>query len=156
MALVAIFGVVIVLLVIVLLSEGGGSPSHTTASKTTAARKNDEHARTHGRGTGHTTHPATTASHVVALSLRPSAAVYVCLINDDDGDKLIPGQELQPGTSTPTFHSKHFTITLGNSSVTLFVDGTPRTVPPSSEAIGYSITKAGRQRLKSGELPTCT
>jgi hypothetical protein len=82
--------------------------------------------------------------------------VYVCLINDDDGDKLIPGQELQPGTSTPTFHSKHFTITLGNSSVTMFVDGTPRTVPPSSEAIGYSITKSGRQRLKAGELPTCT
>ena len=110
-------------------------------------------------GTRHAGMPgstSTTASRVVALSLRLSAAVYVCLINDDNGDKLIPGQELQPGTSTPTFHSKHFTVTLGNSSVTMFVDGTPRTVPPSSEAIGYSITKAGRQRLKSGELPTCT
>jgi cytoskeleton protein RodZ len=156
MALIGIVGVVIVLLVIGLLSEGGGSPSHTTAGKTTTAQTHDEHARTHGRGTGHSAHATTTASHVVALSLRPSAAIYICLINDDDGDKLIPGQELQPGTSTPTFHSKHFTITLGNSSVTMFVDGTPRTVPPSSEAIGYSITKAGRQRLKSGELPTCT
>jgi cytoskeleton protein RodZ len=156
MALVAIVGVVIVLLVIGLLSKGGGSPSHTTVSKTTTTQAHDEYAPTHGRGTGHPTRPTTTASHLVALSLRPSAAVYVCLINDDDGDKLIPGQELQPGTSTPTFHSKHFTITLGNSSVTMFVDGTPRTVPPSSEAIGYSITKAGRQRLKSGELPTCT
>ena len=52
--------------------------------------------------------------------------MYVCLINDDTGSKLIPGLELQPGTSTPTFHSKHFTITLGNSSVTMFVDGTPK------------------------------
>jgi cytoskeleton protein RodZ len=155
MALVGIVGVVIVLLVIGLLSEGGGSPSHTTASRTTT-QAHDEHARTHGRGTGHAAHPTTTASRVVALSLRPSAAVYVCLINDDDGAKLIPGQELQPGVSTPTFHSKHFTITLGNSSVTMFVDGTPRSVPPSSEAIGYSVTKAGRQRLKAGELPTCT
>jgi cytoskeleton protein RodZ len=152
MALVGIVGVVIVLLVIGLLSEGGSSPSSTTAGTTTAVRTHDAHAR----GTGHAAHPTSTASRVLALSLRPSAAVYVCLINDDDGDKLISGQELQPGTSTPTFHSKHFTITLGNSSVTMFVDGTPRTVPPSSEAIGYSITKAGRQRLKSGELPTCT
>jgi cytoskeleton protein RodZ len=155
MALVGVVGVVIVLLVIGLLSEGGNGPSRTTAPATTA-QSHGKRAHTHGQGTGHTTHPTSTASRVVALSLRPSAAVYVCLINDDDGAKLIPGQELQPGTSTPTFHSKHFTITLGNSSVTMFVDGTPRVVPPSSEAIGYSITKAGRQRLKAGQLPTCT
>jgi cytoskeleton protein RodZ len=155
MALIGIVSVVIVLLVIGLLSEGGSSPSSTTTD-TTAVQAHDKHARVHGRGSGHVAHPTTTASRVVALSLRPSAAVYVCLINDDTGSKLIPGQELQPGTSTPTFHSRHFTITLGNSSVTMFVDGVPRTVPPSSEAIGYSVTKAGRQRLKAGELPTCT
>ncbi len=154
MALVGIVSVVIVLLVIGLLSEGGGSPSDTAS--TTTPQAHDKHARAHGRGTGHAVHPTTAPSRVVALSLRPSAAVYVCLINDDTGSKLIPGLELQPGTSTPTFHSKHFTITLGNSSVTMFVDGIPRTVPPSSEAIGYSVTKAGRRRLKAGELPTCT
>src|SRR5271155_2434733 len=154
MALVGVVGVVIVLLVIGLLSEGG-SPSNTTTG-TTAARVHDKHAGTHhGRGAGHAAaHPTRTTTRVVALSLRPSAAVYVCLIDNDTGSKLIPGLELQPGTSTQTFHAKHFTITLGNSSVTMFVDGTPRTVPPSSEAIGYSITKAGRQPLKAGELPT--
>jgi len=153
---VGVVGVVIVLLVIGLLSEGG-SPSNTTTG-TTTARTHDKHAGTHhGRGAGHAAaHPTSTTTRVVALSLRPSAAVYVCLIDNDTGSKLIPGLELQPGTSTRTFHAKHFTITLGNSSVTMFVDGTPRTVPPSSEAIGYSITKAGRQRLKTGELPTCT
>jgi cytoskeleton protein RodZ len=156
MALIGIVGVVIVLLVIGLLSQGGSSPSSTTGTTTTAAQAHDKHVRAHGRGTGHAAHPTSTASRVVALSLRPSAAVYVCLINDDTGSKLIPGQELQPGTSTPTFHAKRFTITLGNSSVTMFVDGTARTVPPSGEAIGYSVTKAGRQRLKAGELPTCT
>jgi cytoskeleton protein RodZ len=155
MALIGIVSIVIVLLVIGLLSEGGSSPSSTTAGKTTA-QAHDKHTGTHGRGSGHAAHPTSTASRVVALSLRPSADVYVCLINDDTGSKLIPGLELQPGTSTPTFHSKHFTITLGNSSVTMFVDGIPRTVPPSSEAIGYSVTKAGRVRLKAGELPTCT
>jgi cytoskeleton protein RodZ len=156
MALIAVVGVVIVLLVIGLLSEGGGSPSSTTASSATKTQTHGKHARTHGRGTGHATHPTTTASRVVALSLRPSAVVYVCLIDDDTGSKLIPGVELQPGTSTPTFHSKRFTITLGNNSVTMFVDGIARTVASSSEAIGYSVTKAGRRRLKAGELPTCT
>ena len=40
--------------------------------------------------------------------------------------------------------------------MTMFVDGSPRTVPPSSEAIGYSITKArGRHPLPAAELPTC-
>ena len=155
MALVGVVGVVIVLLVIGLLSEGGGSSSNTPTS--TTAQTHDKHTHTHrGRGAGHAAHPTSATTRVVALSLRPSAAVYVCLINDDDGNKLIPGLELQPGTSTQTFHAKHFTITLGNSSVTMFVDGIPRTVAPSSAAIGYSITKAGRQRLKAGQLPTCT
>jgi cytoskeleton protein RodZ len=156
MALIGIVTVVIVLLVIGLLSEGGSSPSSTTASTTTTPQTHPKHVRTHGHGTGHGAHPTTTASRVVALSLRASAAVYVCLINDDTGSKLIPGLELQPGASTPTYHSKHFTITLGNSSVTMFVDGIARTVASSSEAVGYSVTKAGRRRLKSGELPTCT
>jgi cytoskeleton protein RodZ len=155
MALVGVVGVVIVLLVIGLLSESG-SPSSTTTGTTTAQAHDKHTGAHHGRGAGHAVHPTGATTRVVALSLRPSAAIYVCLIDNDNGRKLIPGQELQPGTSTETFHAKHFTITLGNSSVTMFVDGIPRTVPPSSEAIGYSITKAGRQRLKAGQLPTCT
>lgn len=102
---------------------------------------------------------ASSASHgpaqTVALQLRPTAAIYVCLIGDS-GRKLIPGMELQPGSTTPLYYAKHFEITLGNSSVTMYVDGQALTVPPSSEAIGYSITTAaGRQRLSAGQLPTC-
>jgi len=91
---------------------------------------------------------------LAALSLKSTAAVYVCLIGDN-GQKLIPGRELQPGASTPTFHARRFTITLGNNAVTMLVDGIPWTVPSSSEPIGYSITKAARHRLKAGQLPTC-
>ncbi len=120
-------GVVIVLLVIGLLSEGGSpvqaSERHRAAPPLRRPTTSTP-ART-GRGHGTPPHPTSTASTRVALSLRPSAAVYVCLIDNDDGRKLIPGLELQPGTSTPTFHAKHFTITLGNSSVTMFVDGIP-------------------------------
>jgi hypothetical protein len=145
--------VVIVLLIIGLLSQGG-SPSKTT-SATARSRGNAKRTGTHVKATTHSSHSPSLSSTRVALSLRPSAAIYVCLIDNDDGHKLIPGLELQPGESTPTFHAKRFTITLGNSSVTMFVDGIPRTVPPSSAAIGYSITKSGRQRLKPGQLPTC-
>ena len=154
MALVAIVGVVIVLLVIGLLSQGGGSNTPTTSTTAVVVHHHTPHA--HGTASAHTTHATGASSKVVALSLRPSAAVYVCLIDNDNGRKLIPGLELQSGTSTQTFHAKRFTLTLGNSSVTMFVDGIARTVAPSSEAIGYSVTKAGRRRLKAGELPTCT
>ncbi len=81
--------------------------------------------------------------------------MYVCLIGDN-GRKLIPGLELQPGQTTATYHARRFEVTLGNSGVTMVIDGRPRTVPPSSEAIGYSITKTrGRHPLPAGSLPTC-
>jgi hypothetical protein len=38
----------------------------------------------------------------------------------------------------------------------MYVDGRARAVPPSSQAIGYTITKArGRQPLAPAQLPTC-
>jgi cytoskeleton protein RodZ len=154
MAAVGAVAVVIVLLIVGLLSGGGGSSSkHPSTAAASAPVKPDAHhaARTHGT----THHTAVTGSTLVALSLRPTAAVYVCLIGDN-GRKVIPGTELRPGASTPTFHAKRFEITLGNASVTMFVDGRPRTVPSSSQAIGYSITKAGgRKPLPAGKLPTC-
>jgi cytoskeleton protein RodZ len=154
MVLVGIVGVVIVLLVIGLLSQGGGGSTPTTSTTAVVVHHHTPHA--HGTSSAHATHAAGATSKIVALSLRPSAAVYVCLIDNDNGHKLIPGLELQPGTSTQTFHAKRFTITLGNSSVTMFVDGIRRTVAPSSAAIGYSVTKAGRQRLTAAQMPTCT
>jgi cytoskeleton protein RodZ len=143
----------IVLLIVGLISNGGGSPksssSHGTSS--TTGKKAAAPAHRHRAATpGATSHGA-----VVALSLRPTSAVYVCLIGDN-GRKVISGKELQAGESTPTYHARRFEITLGNSSVTMFVDGRARTVPASSQAIGYTITKAsGRKRLQSGQLPTC-
>jgi cytoskeleton protein RodZ len=156
MAAVGVVAVVIVLLIVGLVSGGGngGSGTHTTGTTARAPAKHGAHHRPAAHGITH--HSAASSSPFVALSLRPTAAVYVCLIGDF-GRKLIPGSELQPGATTPTFHAKRFEITLGNASVTMFVDGQARTVPPSSQAIGYSITKAGgRKPLPAGRLPTCT
>jgi cytoskeleton protein RodZ len=149
---IGVVGLLIVLLVVGLLTGGGGGSSKPTESSASAKTAHKAHTRHAG---GRASTPTTARSTTVTLSLRPSAAVYVCLIGDN-GRKLIPGSELLPGASTPTYHAKRFEITLGNSSLTMVIDGRSRTVQPSSQAIGYSITKAtGRRPLTSGQLPTC-
>lgn len=151
-------GVVIVVLIVLLVAGGGNSPKTGTGATRTAATHSTGTPAKHGSGgsAGSAGRRRALAGESVALSLRPSAVVYVCLIGDD-GRKLIPGLELQPGETTPVYHAKRFEITLGNSSVTMFVDGIPRTVPPSAQPIGYSITKLdGRRPLPAGHLPTCT
>jgi hypothetical protein len=146
MATVSVIGAVIVLLIVLLATSGGSSKGPTATSTTTA----QHHATHHRAATAHAH-----AAQFVALSLKPSAVVYVCLVGDN-GRTLVPGLELQPGESTPTFHARRFVLTLGNSSVTMYVDGRPRSVAPSAQAIGYSITRArGRQPLAAGQLPTC-
>jgi cytoskeleton protein RodZ len=153
MATVGAIGVVIVALIVLLVTGGKSSNNSTGTSSTVAPHSAAPHAKRH---TGAARHHAVSPSAVVALLLKPTGPVYVCLIGDG-GRKLIPGIDLQPGESTPTYHAKRFEITLGNSSVTMYVDGIPRTVAPSSQAIGYSITKAyGRRPLTAVRLPTCT
>lgn len=142
----------IIVILVVLLVTGGSSKNNGAATTKTTATKTQTGHKAKPR---HKTRSAAAAGNEVALSLTPTAAVYVCLIGDG-GKKLIPGLELQAGESTSTYHAKHFEITLGNNSVTLYIDGRPRTVPSSSQAIGYSITKArGRRTLSSSQQPTC-
>jgi cytoskeleton protein RodZ len=151
MAALGAVGIVIVLLVFALLS-GGSSPSSKTSPSTPAqgARvTNPKHAhRVHGAGTASAT--ATLAS----LKLEPSAEVYVCLIGDG-GRKRIPGVILTPESPEPIYHARRFELTLGNNAVTLIVNGKPVTVPASSGAIGYAITRTGMRSLVESEAPTC-
>jgi hypothetical protein len=150
MALVGVVLVIIILLIVALV--GGGSSKNPNGHGSSSAAATHKRAQAH-RGAGSAGAPA--APVPVTLSLRPLGTVYVCLIGDG-GRKLIPGVELQPGAATATYHARRFLITLGNSSVTMVVDGTPRSVPASNQAIGYSITKAtGRRPLRAGQLPTC-
>jgi hypothetical protein len=153
MALVGIVSIVIVLLIVGLVSGGGnnGSTSSTSARTDTPAKQRTAH-RSTSRHVGGT---SANALATVSLSLRATGTVYVCLIGEG-GRKLVAGQTLEAGSRTPTFHARHFALTLGNNAVALTIDGTPRAVPASSSAIGYSITKAGRKTLTRGHLPTCT
>jgi cytoskeleton protein RodZ len=157
MAAVGVVGAVIVLLVVLLLVGGGGRGGSSTPTTNTPSHTAATHH--HAGSTHHATNTGGRASgppsSIVALSLKPTAALYVCLIGDN-ARKLIPGLELQPGHSTPTFHARHFVVNLGNNSLTMYIDGRARTVPSSSGPIGYSITRArGRQPLPAGQLPTC-
>jgi cytoskeleton protein RodZ len=149
-------GLVIVVLIVALVSGGGegGSPTHTATTTASAARKRPASGSRQPAYRHAGVSPGTGAS-AVSLSLKTTGPVYVCLIGDG-GRKLIPGLILPANEATRTFHAKRFAVDLGNSSVTLFVDGTARTVPPSSEPIGYAITKArGRQPLSAAQRPTC-
>lgn len=138
---------VIVLLVVLLLAGSGSKSKHGASTQASTGR--------HSHTQGSTGSSSTRSPREVALSLHANAVVYVCLLGDG-GRKLIPGLELQAGSSTPTYHARRFEVTLGNSDVTMVIDGRPRSVPPSSEAIGYSVTKTrGRHTLASGSMPTC-
>lgn len=141
---------VIVVLIVLLISGGGGSKKGKAPSTATTSHKHHT-AKPNGTATGKHTHTVPLA----ALSLKATGDVYVCLLGDG-GRKLIPGVELKTGESTSTYHARRFEITLGNSSVEMFIDGTQRTVAESSKAIGYSITRAhGRRTLASAQQPTC-
>lgn len=90
----------------------------------------------------------------VRLRIEPEAPVYVCLVANGSR-RLIDKQVLQPGSPTETFRAKRLTMTLGNGSVILHVDGKALDVPESSDPIGYAITPEGREALPEERRPTC-
>lgn len=94
-------------------------------------------------------------TRVVSLQIIPTGEVYVCLVAAG-GRTLVPGVVLGPGEATRTFRSRRFLINLGNSNAQLRINGRVREVPASSEAIGYVITRLGRQPLPAGQRPDCT
>ncbi len=158
MILAGIVMIVIVLLIIGLLSGGGNSSNNTqnTNAGKTAKNTHSHSGGAHARArTGTRTGAAGRATGDVSLTLRATGTVYVCLIGEA-GHRLIAGKTLEAGERTPTFTAKRFELTLGNNSVTLTIDGIPRVIPASSQAIGYVITKAGRRTLAPAQQPTCT
>lgn len=150
LATVGAVGLVIVLLVYALLAGGGGNGGSSTGTTTASAPLGAaKRTRAPHRSTGATV----TATALASLRVEPSAEVYVCLIGD--GRKRIAGVILTPESALPIYHARRFELTLGNDAVKLVVNGVPRTVPPSSRAIGYEITRAGMRTLAASEQPTC-
>jgi cytoskeleton protein RodZ len=89
----------------------------------------------------------------VRLRIVPTAPVYVCLVAD--GSRRLVTGVLQPGSPSPAFRARRFTMTLGNGSANLRIDGRTFNVPQSSGPLGYAITPRGRQTLAANRRPTC-
>jgi cytoskeleton protein RodZ len=151
---IGVFAVLIALLLVGLLSGKGGNSPSTHASSTSAQRaQRPKHTSNTSRHPSSSTHTVTTG--LVALSLHPSAAVYVCLL-DASGAKRIPGLTLEPGSYTSrTYHSTRFELLLGNNAVRMYVGGKALSVPASSKPIAYSITSSGRRTLAASQQPKC-
>lgn len=148
-----VLSVVILLLIVGLITGKKGGNSPTQVSSTSTQRTHSPRHHAHGSSRSGGSRRSTSAR--VALSLKPTAAVYVCLI-DAAGAKRIPGLTLEPGTYTSrTYHSTSFELLLGNNAVTMYVDGKALSVPASSKPIAYSITSGGRHTLSASQQPKC-
>lgn len=132
--------------------------------------KMDPVPRTEPTAQGGTTGPTTPASSGTAptdtaeekpkakppASLRviPTGDVEVCLRAKGRPVALINGVVLRASDAPTTFRSSRFTISLGNSSARLVVNGKTRR-PAAASPVGYAITRTGFRRLKDSELPSC-
>lgn len=119
---------------------------------------NERHAKSAGGGSGTTTTATSTSPSGppsdVSVELRPTADVWVCLV-DDRGRAAVNGETLTPGQDVGPFTATAFDVTFGNGSVEMTVDGEPAKVPALAEPFGYRITPSGMHRLDPSSQPTC-
>jgi cytoskeletal protein RodZ len=140
--------VAVFLLVLVVVGAIGGSSN---------GGGNGRHAKSARTGTGTTTATSTSPSGLspdVSVELRPTADVWVCLV-DDSGRAAVNGETLTPGQDVGPFTATAFDVTFGNGSVEMTVDGEPAKVPALAEPFGYRITPSGMHRLDPSAQPTC-
>jgi cytoskeleton protein RodZ len=90
----------------------------------------------------------------VRLQIVATGAVWVCLENAD-GKRLVSSQTLQSGQKRGPYSSRRFRFTLGNGQARLLVNGRSRSVPPSSDPVGYEVTPSGRRELSEEQRPSC-
>jgi len=88
----------------------------------------------------------------VALRLIPQGEVYVCL--RDAADKLLVNSALSSGSAQPTYRSRRFRLTVGNSAIRMRVNGRTLSVASSPDPTNYELTPAGRREL-SDEQNAC-
>ena len=151
----AVVGVVLLVVVAVLYVVGTGGNSSSNHSVTTphdttthVVQKTARHdVKTHAR-------KKVTPRKSVSVTLVPTGAVYVCMVNGA-GKVLIAGKIFDTGETIPTERAGRLRLTLGNASVTVTADGKPVAVTASAGAIGLQFTPSGHTTLTGSALPTC-
>jgi cytoskeleton protein RodZ len=142
--------VVVVALWLVGTGIGGHNGSTTSSTSTTATKHHKQHKHKHSAAKQHAAAPKS-----VHLSLVPTGAVYVCLVNGH-GRKLINGQQYSAGQKIPVQVGRTLLLTLGTSSVTITANGVKVPVAPSSNPIGIRFTPGKHSSLASGSQPQCS
>jgi hypothetical protein len=113
------------------------------------------HHRKHAGSAGGTTSAETPAqASEVSVELRPTAAVWVCLV-DDRGRALVPGETLAADQARGPYSGRSFDVTFGNGSIEMTVDGELAEIPPVARPLGYRIGPRGVRKLDPASGPTC-
>ena len=149
---------VVVLIVLVIVgvalylvgSHTGGSGSTTPSTSRVTKHHKRHHAKHKHRAAKHKAVPKS-----VRLSLVPTGAVYVCLVNGH-GRKLINGQQFSAGQKVPMEIGRTLLLTLGTNSVTITANGVKVPVAPSSSPIGIRFTPGKHSPLSSSNQPACS
>jgi cytoskeleton protein RodZ len=164
----SVIGIALVVIVAALYIIGShtGGGNGGVGNITTPTTATDGH-DTHHQGKSHsstngttpttpttgTTSNTTTAPAKATIALVPTAPVWICVENAA-GKPLFTAQTFDPGEKVPAVTGHEFRMTLGNSDVTMTVNGKAYPLSGSSNAISLKITPNGVTSLTSG--PTCS
>jgi transcriptional regulator with XRE-family HTH domain len=150
---VAVLVVALVGLLIILgnnSGDGDGGKTTSTATKTTKTT-----AQKPKQGKKQKTTPPAEAKFA-RLQLVPTGPVWVCL-EAAGNRRLLAGELIEPGSDLPSWRSSRFTMTFGNGSLSMKINGKTLEVPEVQEPIGYTVSRSGKRTvLGEGERPTCS
>jgi transcriptional regulator with XRE-family HTH domain len=151
-----VVALVAILIVIGSLGGSGGSSSTSAPGASAAQRlaqlRAERHARTLAAARARR---SKLAGERIRLELIPSGTVYVCLV-DQSGKKLIPGRILTTASGPQVFTAHRFRVNVGNSQVTLRINGVPLQPPNTGSSVAYDLRPGVRPALlTAAQAPTC-
>jgi len=137
-------GAVAVIALLIILGSTGNNQKDSGTSAGTAGRTTP---------TAKRTTPATTPARrpkptTARLAIIPSGDVYTCVRNA--AGNLVLSETLRAVNGAKRFKGKRFRVTVGNSAVTLMLNGKRIRVQPSSSETNFEISSTGARKLGSG------
>jgi len=146
--------VLVVALVGLLIFLGNNSDDGKSSSADTTPRTTPATATTPAKARKPRAAPA--RARFARLEIVPTGPVWVCLRAAGDRT-LIAGEVVDSSSRLPVYRSRRFTMTFGNGSVRLRINGKTHSVPDVQNAIGYVVDRTGKRTvLTEADRPTCS